>query len=366
MIFEFLCFVGLKAVHWQYHVYVPSCQIFPSEKQKQYILNFVNKKSWPFHHPIYGWIMNRGQDVNSQYIRSLHEISTVPQPNRLRISAFGDSYTFSPLVPFVNSWLAKLESLDRQIETVNFGVGGYGLDQAYLRYLHEGRNFHSDVVFIGYYAYDISRHLSVFLPFRTDGVDVALAKPRFVLQRGQLILRDNPLPDSRGYLQLLYEPVKIFKESGRGTYSNDVFQLGGPLSILPSVRLWKITNRARSVIKNGMYDEKSEAFQLTVRIIEEFYNQVIRDGALPVLILFPSQRDIELQRSRRKSMYLPLTKYLERKNIKYFDAICAFPPDIPLEHLFRGNHYTAQGNGYVAKSAYEFMVSNGMLRSNRS
>ena len=45
---------------------------------------------------------------------------------------------------------------------LNFGVGGYGLDQALLRFSAESAAFHPQVVLIGVIADDVLRGVNVF------------------------------------------------------------------------------------------------------------------------------------------------------------------------------------------------------------
>ena len=52
-----------------------------------------------------------------------------------------------------------MESYDSNMEVINFGVGGFGLDQAYLRYLEDGIQYKSHIVMIGFMSENIYRNV---------------------------------------------------------------------------------------------------------------------------------------------------------------------------------------------------------------
>ena len=71
-----------------------------------------------------------------------------------------------------------------QVELLNYGVPAYGLDQAYLRYLKVGAQYHPNIVFIGYMTENFERDVNVFRPFYGNGYpDWIFSKPRFRLRR---------------------------------------------------------------------------------------------------------------------------------------------------------------------------------------
>ena len=62
----------------------------------------------------------------------------VPPPGSLRIAAFGDSFTHGDEVPNEDTWQEILMRAHPDVEAMNFGVGAYGLDQAFLHYQRDG------------------------------------------------------------------------------------------------------------------------------------------------------------------------------------------------------------------------------------
>jgi hypothetical protein len=91
------------------------------------------------------------------------------------------------------------ESLPHQLEQVipdyavyNYGIGGYGLDQAYLRYRESHRKFETPIVIFGIYSEDIDRCV---LSVRSG------QKPYFRIENGVLTLKGVPIdPDPQAWL----------------------------------------------------------------------------------------------------------------------------------------------------------------------
>src|SRR5262249_11189712 len=66
---------------------------------------------------------------------------------RHRVALIGDSNAFSLEVPFEESWGYQLQRLlGDSVQVLNFGVNGYGVDQAYLRYRRDVRRWKAKVV----------------------------------------------------------------------------------------------------------------------------------------------------------------------------------------------------------------------------
>src|SRR5262245_17866041 len=150
---EGLCYLGIQVLHAKGTEYHPLPSVLSQEQRDT--LKTLLEDSGPLsgHHPVLGWSwkpLDQRRTINSQGIRSEHDYSQVAPPVVVRVSAFGDSFTFGSEVEINETWESQLEGQDPRFEVLNFGVGAYGLDQAYLRYLQDGVHFHSDIVVIGF------------------------------------------------------------------------------------------------------------------------------------------------------------------------------------------------------------------------
>ncbi len=76
--------------------------------------------------------------VNRASMRALREYSPKPAEDTLRIALFGDSCVAGSEVNSDDVWASRLEQWLIQAgvktEVLNFGVAGYGMDQAFLRW----------------------------------------------------------------------------------------------------------------------------------------------------------------------------------------------------------------------------------------
>jgi hypothetical protein len=113
---------------------------------------------------------------------------------RARVALIGDSNAFCFEVPFQDSWGYHLQRLlGADVQVLNFGVDGYGIDQMYLRYKRDVRPWKPRVVIIGFVEHDLERTMHVY-PFVSLGWPGYLVKPRFTLDHGELKLLNVPLP----------------------------------------------------------------------------------------------------------------------------------------------------------------------------
>jgi hypothetical protein len=146
--------------------------------------------------PLLGWSNAAGaaipidgsiQSTTFQRMRGTHVYALAKPAGVLRVEVFGDSFAFGSEVADEDTYCAVLERSVPRTEVLDFGVQGYGLDQALLRFRKEGPAFHPDVVVIGFVSVLSIRNTSTYTQY---------PKPRFVLgQGGRLDLEGVPVPD---------------------------------------------------------------------------------------------------------------------------------------------------------------------------
>jgi len=109
------------------------------------------------YHPVLGWTVapNLDQELgrvhtNSAGMRGQIEFP-VERTSRPRMLLLGNSYTFGAGVSDQEAYPAVLASLLPEWEILNFGVSGYGADQAALLYEEVGRQYEPDVVVLGFW-----------------------------------------------------------------------------------------------------------------------------------------------------------------------------------------------------------------------
>ena len=375
---EGLCYLGLMLLHAKGVDYNPIPSAL-SQEQKSLITSLLeDNPSLRGHHPIFGWTtkpnsVSKDVKINSQGIRSAHDYSRDVDPKLVRLSAFGDSFTFGSEVDNTATWEYQLEERDARFEVLNFGVGAYGLDQAYLRYLLDGVHFHSDIVVIGFMSENIYRNLNVFRPFYSSMYATSIyTKPRFSLENGHLSLLKNPITTVDGYMRLLTNDEVVLREIGSKDYFYQAGYLDGPLDKLPSVRLLKVATRSVKerlnpvVTAEGTYAVSSEASSLTTKLLGEFHCIALQHESLPVIVIYPDLGDLARYHSHQRKRYEPLLEHLQSKGFRYLDMLDAFvahDPRVLVDRLTIGQwgHYSQLGNEIVAKHLQRYLNDQGLV-----
>ncbi len=134
--------------------------------------------------------------INSAGLRD-SEYAQAKEPGVRRILLFGDSFAEGWGVESADALSSRLQSCLRQggerVEVLNFGVAGYGTDQAYLAFQKLGKRFQPDLVIALFYGNDLWNNASP----RGIGAEQGY-KPYFRPQRdGRLLLQGVPVRKTR-------------------------------------------------------------------------------------------------------------------------------------------------------------------------
>jgi len=330
--------------------------------------------------PSLGWTMKPGGAqgplrVNSQGLRGDRDYAPTPAPGTLRLTTFGDSFTLGAEVALEDTWQARLEESIPGLEALNFGVGGFGPDQAYLRYLEEGRYFAAQVVVLGVMSENINRLINVYRPFYLPTTGLPLTKPRFRLAGGKLELVPNPLPSAAAYRELLAEPEIVLARLGEydanyRQYRPTTVPLLTQLPSVRAVRFWQQRLLRRAPAGAGQsgarYQTDSEAYQVLLRLLDAFEEQVTADGARPLVVLFPTRQDVAALVAGGEACYAPLVEDLAARAAPYVDVAPAFVARAQsgqdVAELFAPEaHYSAAGNRLVAEVLAAHLRSHGLI-----
>lgn len=328
--------------------------------------------------PTLGWSIkpNGASELyraNAAGLRSDREHALVPAEGARRIATFGDSFTHCDDVGNAETWQAFMEAQDPRTEVINFGVGGFGLDQAYLRYLELGRQYGSEIVLIGYMPENVQRHVNVFRPFYAPETMLPLAKPRFKIEQGALRLVPNPMQNLEDYRRLLDRPRETMLAMSTEDHHYKKRYVSTIFEPSPTARLIKIffheIDRAgsRGSGIEGFYVEGSEALAVTQKIFDEFRAAVLADGARPVIVILPNEMDVRRQQRKGKKVYSSLLSYFESSGYEYVDLMETL--EDTSEDDFVGHHYSPATNRRVARYLLDSLDGRGRplslpLRSN--
>ncbi len=348
--------------------------------------------------PVLGWNIRPNAEQGSGTarkisngigIRSLHAYARAAPPGVTRLAAFGPSFTHGDEVNNGETWTAVIERDRPDLEAMNWGVGAYGTDQAYLRYLDQGRAYHPDIVLIGYEEDGLNRNTNRFVPFYNP-FGPPLPKPIFL----------PPDPDTGGDLERLDIPFKDYAD-----YYAEI--TGAPERVLDRLcphDLWCDDRRYRRHTLDAFYsfrllrtllagpvrrpaqpDPDGGRVALSARLIEQFARSVRADGAIPVLLMFPMLHEtitVEEQSGRTnysdvldavrghggagdegedKLAIIDLAKAFvqakQRGEVADYRALFAQPDG-------RG-HYSVLGNRIVAEAVLGRLVEAGIVPADR-
>lgn len=123
--------------------------------------------------------------INSLGLRD-DETHHAKPPGTYRIVLLGDSRTFGYGVPIEQHFSRLLEAYFERLEVINMGVSGFGVDQELLFLREEGFRYQPDLVMAYVAHFGDHRHMSA----KRWGQP----KPRFLLQGGELVLTNSPVP----------------------------------------------------------------------------------------------------------------------------------------------------------------------------
>jgi hypothetical protein len=260
-----------------------------------------------------------------------------------------------------------VEKLYPNLEVLNFGVGGYGMDQAYLRFMVEGSAFSPDVVIIGFVSAGLRRLENVYRRFLSTR-NYPLVKPRFLLdENGRLIEVRSPIEDISEYELLLVQPRAILKLAPMDqwyeplVYENPLYDISASVRLLSTAwgRFYSRYLDKNAVFKDGVFNSSSTAFRLQIAILNQFVEQVRAAGAVPVVAIFPSERSLERAGASQARVFDPLLEYLKGQDVEYIDltdAFLAVGSESKSDTWFMpGGHYSPAGNAIVASAVGKYL-----------
>lgn len=327
------------------------------------------------HDPVLGWSLSPGfrSELCSIGLDGLRRDPARPEPNAdaVSVAIFGDSFAFGGDVADRFAFPEVLARLDAGLAIENFGVPAYGLDQAYLRFLREGRARRPQIVVIGFMSENIFRNVSVFRPFYRPSTQVPFAKPRYRSSRPgepSLTLVENPLPSLEDYRRLLARPAETLSQLGRHDFFYGRRPRAGGLDASAAVRLVKLARAelwpGGGILRRGDYNVDSEAFRVTTGLLSTFYETALRDGAQPVILVFPERGDLDRWRATHTKRYTPLLQALAVKGYRVVDAMTALDT-LGKEHPARElipSHFSPLANQILAGHLLEQMRHFGLVQ----
>lgn len=300
-----------------------------------------------------GWTVGRARrSRNGLYLSSVEGLRSprlgmtlADRSSRHRIALVGDSFTFGLEVPYADTWGSHLEhALGPDWQVLNFGVDGYGVDQAVLRYERDVLSWNPEIVILGVINHDLRRTLGVYAFLTFPLAEIPFPKPRFVLRAGALEPLNLPLPPPA---ELFDEPSiadlpfidydRTFQEHPAWEWERHFYHHSYAVRFLlsrfprwPSLTATADDSALRAV--NGA-------------LLARFVKLARRQGSTPIVVFFPGEWELPPLSELRPGVAVEV---LHEQQIPYLDMTgCVL--ELPPGDRFLSVHYSPAANSAIAR-----------------
>lgn len=235
--------------------------------------------------------------INGAGLRALREYDLRPGTDTLRIALFGDSFVAGDEVADEAVWGAKLERLLTEArlraEVLNFGVSGYSMGQAFLRWQAQGKDYAPDIVIFVFQSENLDRNVNIFQLLYPQG-GVVYSRPRFILGNDKLTLVNSPALPPEEIMDVFRDfdshPLAEHEAYYNGRDFTSPLWKASKLAGLAYValnRLWEDTSPGQ------IYGPASERGQLGKAIVDAFAADAHSSGATFMVLHLPRQDTLE-------------------------------------------------------------------------
>jgi len=283
-------------------------------------------------------------------------------------AAFGDSFTYGDEVEARDAWPAQL---GRRLgcRVANYGMSGYGTDQALLRF-EERFDEPAGFVVLGHFSEDVVRNVNRFRGF-LNGAPFGF-KPRFRLDAtGRLELVPMPEPAE--------EALPRFGLDGP-PLADDWFAPGAPggtvalrfpylLSMARLLSYYRVEAWLHGVSSWAPFysaEHPSGALPLTAAILQAFVERARADGRVGLVLVIPDQQDLRAAQAHGALPYAPLLEALDARGVprpRLSEAMLAeLDGRDPCVFFLRcdGGHISPDAHALIARVVARWLAEHGL------
>jgi hypothetical protein len=239
------------------------------------------------------------------------------------ISVYGDSFAMGAEVDDEHAWanvLARFESC----RVNNYGMSGYGTDQAYLRFLRNEKETTSKVVVLTILAENIVRNVNQLRNLLVPSTRYGL-KPRYILgPDGELKLVPLSTPTEQEMKKIIADPSVL---------PHEYFSPGGPSAVsrleFPyTVSIFRALTsfRVQAALKHIPYhtpffepDHPAGGLGVTFGIAKLFRRDAEARHQAPLVVTIPLPNDLTFYREKHRWAYQPLIERLDQEKIPHLN-----------------------------------------------
>lgn len=311
---------------------------------------------------------------NSIGVRSLHEYNLNKPDGITRVAAFGPSFTFGQDVQDSATWPALIEQTRPDLEVMNWGVGAYGTDQAFLRYKNQGVLYHPDIVLIGYEEDNMWRNVNRYRPYYIRDTGAPLTKPVYIFEQNKLTLLKNPFDSfDNFYHTLINEPGRFIDLTCPQDYfCNETRYQPNSLDLFKGIRFLRTLAFEMQVSNQLPKPDRQNPQELSIHIIRQFIAEVSSQHSTPVVILFPQQSRtlLNYENGLNPDYQKAASIIRDVMGVQVVDLADAFvsarqKQNLSYQDFFVGpenqKHYSELGNQIVAQTVLQALCSSSLI-----
>ena len=252
-----------------------------------------------------------------------------PDPKNACASAYGDSFVWGEDIPLADGWVEQLSRL-LGCRVANYGVSGYGTDQAYLRFRRTPDD-EAPLVMLGIFPENIVRNVNQYRGFLGWPQEPLGIKGRFILGEDGMpewVPRPRLGPDE--FVAMHRTPEKYLPHDYLLPDSRD-----GPVTMrFPYA--WTLAHimfmpRIRARLQGWpawrdyyAADHPSGALAVTIAIAEAFDREARQRGKRALVVMLPSASSFRGRARHGEFEYAPLVAALRTAGVDVLDGGDAF------------------------------------------
>lgn len=317
--------------------------------------------------PLLGW-PNKPEDgiVNGRPSPALTQTATTC------LSLYGDSFVYASEVSDAAAW-GNLLAEKLQCPVANYGVGGYGTDQAYLRFAQNEAD-EAPLTILGIYPQNVLRNVNQYRYLLTGG-EVNGFKPRFLLEDGQLRLL--PLPEiAYNDLPALYKsPDQWFGHESflpDSAYGPARFQFPYTWSLIQLAARERMRNWLLNRPSWGTFvqpDHPTQALEITAAIATQFESDCQTRQKQCMVLIFPTPNSYEWFQENGRLATQDLITYLQADDLRVLDLTAGIADQLNTSSFCTlvtqpdicEGHFNEAGNRLVADVLYQFLQDENLV-----
>ncbi len=275
--------------------------------------------------------------TNQRGFRNAEDFPAKRNSDTRRIVCSGDSVTFGQHVGNDQTFCHLLAELDPELETINMGQIGYGVDQAYLWYRRDADDLDVDAHIFAFITHD-------FMRMQYDEF-MGIPRPVVVLEDGKLVVTNVPISES--------------------TYSMPIW-LAETLNSADGLRTVKLATGIRKRLNlaprkvPGAWGARGaeEVRAVVAGLFEDLRDYDLARSRATVLVYFPSVEELQQPNSELAYWMSVVESDARRLDIPFINFVSVFA-ELPAADVVRlfvdGYHFSEEGNALVARELLEHL-----------